>query len=192
MGKSGTFIMLKNSALFILFSLSFIAGCKSPNEPPSRPQTFYPLAVGNKWYYNSITFNYGAVNLDTTTVNLVEEVTGVKVIDKKNYFEVTSTDLTSGTKDTTYYRMSCDTLFEIIAKYPENIHADFSLNLNEQAYWDQDVKVTLKNDEYMTFETFVYDDSYSMTFKRGVGMINSIHYGYGDCQRTKLIKSEIK
>lgn len=192
MKKTGIFILLKSSALCFFFSLSFLMGCKSPNEPAPKPQGFFPLAMGNKWYYNSNTFIYGANNLDTTSVNLVQEITGQKVIDKKNYFEVTSTDLTSGTKETSYYRLSGDTLFHITAKYPENILADFSLNLNDQAYWDQSLKVIQKNDEYMAFAIRDFDYSFSMTFKRGVGMINSASYGFGDCHMTKLIKSEIK
>lgn len=177
--------MMKNSALLLLFFLSLITGCKSPNEPASMSGEFFPLAVGNKWYYNT---NHP----DTTSVNLIQEITGQKVISKKNYYEMASLNLLSGVRDTFYYRLNGDTLFVRNAKDGEHILADFSLNLNDAAYWQQDLKVTAKTDEFITFQTpWGPDYGYSVTFKRGVGIINSAENGLV-YYRTKLIKSEIK
>ncbi|MCU7493050.1 MAG: hypothetical protein HF310_16230 [Ignavibacteria bacterium] len=184
MCKTVSLKMLKSSALLILFSLSFIMGCKSPNEPVN-PAGYIPLAVGNKWYYNDDSH-------DTTSINFVQEITGQKVIDNKNYYEVISTDLTSGDKGTFYYRLNKDTLFVRDTTNGERVFADFSLKVNEPAYWAQDLKVTLKSDQFMIFATpWGMDYGFSMTFKRGIGMINSAANGLV-YYRTKLIKAEIK
>jgi hypothetical protein len=83
-------------------------------------------------------------------------------------------------------------LFVRDSTYGERVFADFSLNLNEHAYWLQDLKVTVKNNELMTFETpWGMDYGYSLTFRKGVGMIFSAANGIV-YYRTKMIKAEIK
>ncbi|MCU7497420.1 MAG: hypothetical protein HF311_18265, partial [Ignavibacteria bacterium] len=160
--------------------------CKSPNEPAPASSEYFPLAVGNKWYYHTNGIS------DTSSINVVREVTGQKSIDNKTYYEVVSTQLASGIKDTAFLRMSDKILFAHMGK-GENIIADFSLNLNDKAYWEKDLKVSKKNGDIMAFESIpqLIDNGYGVTYQKGVGMTYSFLNGFA-YEYTKLVKSEIK
>ncbi|MHB1688114.1 MAG: hypothetical protein ACYCVH_12180 [Ignavibacteriaceae bacterium] len=167
----------------LLFAL--LLGCESPNEPVRNVEEFFPLKVGNKWYYNS-------TNSDTTSIDDIWEITGQKEIDNKKYYEIIKHYLKYNLKDTLYYRLNGDTLFSKGINYNEQIVADFSLNINEIAYWKDDLKVVQKTENIITFETpFGADYGYSITFKRGIGIASAIENGFV-YYRIKLIKAEIK
>jgi hypothetical protein len=167
----------------LLFAL--LLSCESPIEPISSVKEFFPLKVGNKWYYNS-------TNSDTTSIDDVWEITGQKTLNNKEYYEMVTNHLENNFKDTLYYRINGDTLFSKRAKFNEQIIADFSLKINETAYWQNDLNVTYKTENTMTFETpFRADYGYSVTFKKGMGISILIQNGFV-YYKLKLIKVELK
>ena len=173
--------------LIIVFAFwgILIIGCDSPTEYSLNPKEYFPLQVGNKWYYNS---DYS----DTTTINLISEVNGKEDIDFKEYFRIIEQNLQSNFIDTIFFRFGGDTLFSRKKYYPERIMADFSLNLNDTAYWENDMTVVQKTKDIMRFEIpFGADYGYSITFKRGIGITNKIQNGF-IYHRRILIKAEIK
>jgi hypothetical protein len=74
-----------------------IIGCDSPTEYSLDPKEYFPLKVGNKWYYNS---DYS----DTTTINLISEVNGKEDIDFNEYFRIIEQNLQSNFIDTIFFR----------------------------------------------------------------------------------------
>jgi hypothetical protein len=176
---------MKKIYLFISLSFLLLLGCDSPNEASSNPEEYLQLKIGNKWYYNS---DYS----DTTTINLISQVNGKEDIDHKSYYRIIEQNLQSNFIDTIFFRFGGDTLFSRKKDYPEQIMADFSLNLNDTAYWQNDLTVTQKTKDIMKFEIpFGVDYGYSITFKRGVGITNTIQNGI-IYHRRILIKAEIK
>ena len=176
---------MKKIYLIISLSFIFIIGCDSPTEYSLNPEDYLPLKVGNKWYYNS---DYS----DTTTINLISEVDGKEDIDNKSYFRILEQNLQSNYIDTIFLRFGEDTLFSIKKNYPEQIIADFSLNHNDTAYWQNDMTVVQKTKDIIKYGIpFGADYGYSITFKRGVEITNSIQNGF-IYHRSMLIKTEIK
>ena len=173
--------------IYLAVSLSFLLllGCSSPNEPSSDPEEFFPLKAGNKWYYNT---SY----TDTDSIDLISEVTGGEVIGSKLYFRIVEQNLQFGFIDTVFYRFGGDTLFGKTKNYSEQIIADFSLNLNDAAYWQSDMRVVQKTQDIMKFEVpFAADYGSSITFQRGLGIIETEQNGFVYYRRT-LRKVEIK
>ena len=173
--------------IYLIFSLSFLfaIGCDSPTEYSINPEDYLPLKVGNKWYYN---LDYS----DTTSINLISEVNGKEKIGLKTYYRILEQNLLTNFIDTVFFRFSGDTLFSRRKVYPEQIIADFSLNLNDTAYWQNDMTVVQKTKDIMKFEIpFGADYGYSITFKKGIGIINTIQNGFVFHRRI-LIKSEMK
>ncbi|MCU7502522.1 MAG: hypothetical protein HF314_05580 [Ignavibacteria bacterium] len=187
MGKTGIFNLIKYSALCILLFLSFLTGCKSPNEPAPASSEYFPLAVGNKWYYST-----DGVSRTSDSFTLIDEITGTKTIDNKMYYEVISTDFVSYTISTFYYRFEGNKLL-LRNEKGEKIVADFSLNLNDKAYWEENLWVTEKNDDIITFGSTpsMKDWGYAVTYKKGIGMIYSYSNNFG-YKSKELVKSEIK
>ena len=173
------------SLLFILTIIELISGCSQNPTEPEFVNSFFPLEVGNKWYYNS---SYP----ETSTITDVWAIIDNKNIVNKNYFMVIEQNLNANNKDTIYYRINGDTLFSKTKNYDEQIEADFHLNLNETAYWRNDLKVVEKTEDRITFETpFGGDYGYRVTFKKGIGISNLVSNGWV-YRSLKLIKAEIK
>lgn len=173
--------------IFSLIPLSFflLIGCESPTELSSNPEEYIPLKIGNKWYYNS-------VYPDTTSINIIWEVNGQEEINHKLYYRIVEQNIHFNFIDTIFYRFSGDTLFCRGKDYDEQIVADFSLNLYDTAYWQNDLRVVQKTNEIMKFETpFGADYGYSISFLKGIGITNSVQNGFVYNRRT-LIKAEIK
>lgn len=176
---------MKKLYKLILLLYTLLLSCESPNGPISNSEEFFPLSIGNKWYYNTN-------NPDSTTIDDIWEITGQKVLNNKEYYEMAIFHSKNNLKDTLYYRLNGDTLFSRRKNYNELIVADFSLTLNEPAYWQNDLKVTHRTENTITFETpFRADYGYIITFKKGVGITVQIQNGI-DYQKLKLIKSELK
>lgn len=179
---------MKTIPLIIFSFLILIIGCDSTNEPILNSQDYFPLKIGNKWYYN-ITF---PIRRDTTSINLIYEVKGKEEIDNKSYFKIIETYLQSNFVDTIFYRFGGDTLFLKRIDNSEQIIADFSLSLNDTAYWQDDLKVVAKTNDLITFEVPIRPDyGYSITFQRGIGITNEEESGIAYYNK-KLIKAEIK
>ena len=173
--------------IYLLISLSFLflLGCESPDEPSLSPEEYLPLKIGNKWYYNT-------AYPDTTSINIICEVKGQEEINNKIYYKIVEQNLQNNFMDTLFYRFSGDTLFSRRINYKEQIIADFSLGLNDTAYWQNDLIVVQKTKYIIKYETpFGADYGTSITFQRGIGIINSVQNGFVYYRRT-LIKAEIK
>ncbi|GAB6283482.1 MAG: hypothetical protein STSR0008_22550 [Ignavibacterium sp.] len=176
---------MKKIYTLISLSILLIIGCESSTEYSSNPEEYLPLKVGNKWYYNSY-------SSDTTEINLISEVNGREEIELKSYYRIIERNLQFNFTDTIFFRFSGDTLFSRNKVSREKIIADFSLNLNDTAYWQNDMTVVQKTKDIMRFEIpFRADYGYSISFKRGVGITNTIQNGFVYYSRI-LIKAEIK
>ncbi len=177
--------VMRTIYLIISLLLLSLISCESPTENSLIPEDYFPLKIGNKWYYNS---DYS----DTTTINLVSEVDGKENINNKMYFRIIEQNLQLNYNDTVFFRFGEDTLFMKQKYYAEQIMADFSLQLNDTAYWENDMTVVQKTKDVMKFEIpFAADYGSSITFKSGVGITNLILNGFVYHRRI-LIKSEIK
>lgn len=169
-----------------LFLVVLFSGCDSTTEKSSIPGAYLPLKDGNKWYYNS-----HSRFPDTTSIDLVWEVIGQAEINGISYFRIIEHNLRTANSDTLFYRLNGDTLFSWDG-IKEQIMADFSLNLNDTAYWRNDLKVVQKSDDMIQFETPAGPDySYSISYQRGIGITDIIEGGVV-YHRRKLIKAEIK
>jgi hypothetical protein len=175
-----------NKTLYMItLLLLLIFGCKSPVESSSIPTNYFPLQIGNKWYYN-------AFSQYPDSIDLIWEVVGQKEINGKQYFAIKESSSSIFFTDTIYFRFNRNTLLSKINNNPEQYVADFSLNLNDSASWRNDLKVVQKSGSIMKFETpFGPDYGYSITFKNGIGITNEIQNGIILNHKT-LIKSELK
>ncbi len=177
---------MKRIYFVIPLFLCLITGCDSSIGPSSTLDEYFPLRVGNKWYYNS---NYK----DTNSINIIWEVGSLIEINGHQYYEIRQENFNNQNvySDTSYYRLSGDTLFYYHNNLQEQILADFSLHLGDTTYWQNDLRVTEKTNRSIKFETpFSADYGYSITFKRGIGITSIIQNGFIFNQLT-LIKSEL-
>jgi hypothetical protein len=174
---------IKSIVSFIIASLFILAGCNSPTEVNYNGQ-YFPLSVGYKWYYST-----GSL-ADSAVISEVWEVTGIRTFNGLNYYQIDIHDLSLNTTTSCYYRYSGDTLFYKLPGYPEYIAADFSLRLNDTAYWDNQITVTQKTQEVITFSVPLTGDySYSATYIKGVGLTEMTENGFVYYHR-KLVKAE--
>jgi len=176
---------MKKVCSIVLLSFILLLSCESPNSPNSNSEEYFPLKVGNKWFYNS-------TSADTTSIDVIWEIIATKTINDKVYYEITINKNKYNFIDTLYYRLNGDTLFSKRMNYDEVIVADFSLILYDTAYWQSDLKVTNKTDNTITFATpFRADYGNSITFEKGVGITLWIQNGFV-YYKFKLIKTELK
>jgi hypothetical protein len=176
----------KTFHLFLLILLLSIY-CGSPtNNEEYLKNSYFPLKIGNRWYYNT-SFP------DTTTTDEIWDIIGKVEQNNKSYYEFVISYPSSAIKNTVYYRMNGDTLFyQGINDNKEHIIADFSLNLNDTTYWQSDLKVVLKTDSIIKYATpFSIDYGASITFKKNLGITDQISNGI-IYYRLKLISAEIR
>jgi len=178
-----------NKNTFNLSSVTFIillllSGCESPNGNNSANNgQFFPLAVGNKWYYNS--------GSSDSKFDIVWQIKGVQIIDNKNYYQLFTSILKSNTTDTSYYRYSGDTLFTR-TENRDSVIADFNVRLNDSTYWSPGGIVTQKTQDSITFSaSFNRVFGYSITYVRGIGM-TSLEKTVEVTHMYKLVDAEIK
>lgn len=170
----------------VVIAFFMLISCQTSYEPLSINKNFFPLKIGNKWYYNTS-------GLDTDPILNIHEVTARKKISDEFYYLITDTHLQNNFKDTVYYRLENSVLFSKLPQHEERIIADFSLNENAYAYWDSlgDLKVTKKTDSIIKFERPFHEDyGSSVTYKKGIGMIQTIENGIVYYQ-SNLVKAEI-
>ena len=177
---------MKTYLSLVVIALCLLNSCKTSYEPLSIDYNFFPLKIGNKWYYNTS-------GLDTDPVLNIYEVKARKEINGTWYYLITNTSVQHNLKDSVYYRLDNAVLSSISAGHEEVIIADFSLNKNDYAYWDLigDLKVTEKTESIITFERpFQVDYGSSVTYKKGIGIIRKIMNGYFYSQ-SKLVRAEL-
>lgn len=189
--------------LFSIFSFIFIivaaVSCNESITEPVNINTFFPLAIGNKWYYNSYSLAQG---FDPTKVSFIKEITGIKKINLKNYFVMVTTSFdNTGVAmliDTSYFRYADDIVYQFRnSDTKENIYAIFKMKQGEKftVKWQQyDYEITMKEKTDNTATLFynspqMVDEEHEITFKKGYGVYktNSTAWGWN----TQLIKAEI-
>src|SRR3989339_1297743 len=96
--------------IYFLSVISFLSCNENSLTQPENTNSFFPLRVGNKWYYNS--FN-SFQQYDSTNANFTTEVIGTKQVLGKAYFSVKSSYLDENGiiiySDTSQYFYSNDT-----------------------------------------------------------------------------------
>lgn len=97
---------MKNLIFTCLFLTIFFFGCDSTTENFPDPGSYPPLKDGNKWYYNS-----HSRFPNTTSVDIIWEVSGQEEKGGKNYFRIIEHNLHTNYLDTLFYRFNGDTLF---------------------------------------------------------------------------------
>ena len=162
---------------------------------------YFPLQIGNKWYYS----NDKSQSLDKATK---WEIVSTIVIDDIEYYLVEKTHPYS-TKDTSYYRHEDSKLIELFIDksknnyYLESIFADFNILENDffnyyaESDNDEDIfyKVTLKErttDSITLFYNIIQfrDTEHSITFQENIGIVET--YSYASGSYTYLIHYELK
>jgi hypothetical protein len=172
------------SSIFLIILL--LIGCELPDSAyKSSSSQFFPLAVGNKWYYNTGTIN-------SSSVNEMWEITGTRKIADTTYYILLRYNLKSNIADTSFYRCSSDTLFYRSTNKYEHVAADFSLHLNDTTYWDPYATVTERTEDKITFSAYIGGDSgYGITYIKGIGVSNMEESGFVYYFH-KLVRAEIK
>jgi len=177
--------MIRLSIICAMASFLMLAGCNSPTQVDTGGQ-FLPLNVGNKWYYN--TNNAGS----PSDISEVWEITGIKTINGIKYYQLDINTVSLNAVSTIYYRYGGDTLFYRYSSGGEFVAADFSLQLNDTAYWDKNITVTKKTKDMISYTVPLMGDySYSATYSRGLGMTYMEESGFVYYYR-KLLKADLK
>lgn len=160
---------MKYLSVVLSFVIIIATGCKKGASDISNENSYLPMKVGNYWRVNDENYI---------------EITGMKVIDNKLFYEFS--ERTGGDVfGTRYYRL--DENNDLIEKYPKYpgdffIHAKFSAKVGDEFYttgkkdWnDLYVKVTAKDDNIMTFEYDIINhpnlkgQKNYKTFRKGLG-----------------------
>ena len=201
--------IMKNLKILLSLSiaLSFLS-CKSPTEPlegNNNQNKFFPMNIGNKWYYNSYNINDG--NFDTTKYDETWEIKNKVSLDNKIFYlfeDIFYSDSeTIKSVDTIYYSIKNDSLFQIEdGKILTKSSIDFLGLFSDKPYSNFIVRKD-PSGNYMgevfkstdtTFTFYYYQDGWAdsgwqMTFQKGIGYIES-HSGWG--LGKKLVKYSLK
>ena len=101
--------------ILLLFPLNFCSDSEFESDP--TPGDYFPLAIGNKWYY------------DLNGSDEIWEVTEPVELNGKQYRKIVRKNIQSNYKDSTYYRFhNFYTLYYKQKDFDEQILADFSLS----------------------------------------------------------------
>jgi hypothetical protein len=186
----------------VLVIIGLCSGCSQGPTEPEYVNSFFPLEVGNKWYYNS--FSSSSQRFNPLEVDEVKEIIGIKQISEKKYYlaETKYYDQSGSIYyvDTSYYRYSKDTLYQHRnynnASY-EIASAIFSLEkgdryMNYMGSTIFEVTVREKDNGLITFfyDSPQFKDTESeITFQKGKGI--SKRYTPSSGIETKLIKADL-
>ena len=191
--------------------MAVFAGCVASDSPTgiatSGSTDFFPLKVGNKWYYSR--YMHG-VPADTTRVtHVVEVISATESVQRPIYmmlnwyFQEGSDSI--WTVDTSYFMIEGDSL---LSAYKDSAGFQFAVDaiftLNNGAEFTREIgrgvntahfRVTVveKNDSTITFfydEPNWADEEHQVTYKRGKGIVDSYSTAWGIGER--LVKAELK
>jgi len=190
------------SILFYLSIVLFISCNENGLTSQENDNSYFPLKVGNKWYYNSFT---SFQQYDSTNINLTSEVIGKKQLFGKTYFSIKSTYFDENGSiiylDTSYYSCSNDTLYEYMSddnnNFYESIYAIFILEKgdkynNYMRSTEYVITVIEKDKDLITlfYDAPQYkDEEQEITFKRGLGIYKIYVLNSGN--ETRLIRAEL-
>lgn len=167
--------------------------CRSNPESPSysdlKKDTFFPLAVGNIWYYN---FYGGGVPIDTTKYNEKKEIVLIRYLGSRAFYLLRNTyyndDGSINSNDSIYYYLANDTLFKILTNEPfteSSIKLSLIFPPANKSEFIVDGKyegsIVENNDSIVVFsfwEPNWADSGWNETYKKNIGMINTIS-GWG-------------
>ena len=191
--------ILKHILGIIFLSILFSA-CGSL-EPEAANDSFFPMKVGNIWYYNS------------TPTGDLSDATKWEIVSKKqfagnDYYQLVQS-YNNSYSDTVYYRIENNKLIQLLidknpnSYYFETVAADFNLDVNgsfryymeyvsgKEYYYD--VTIKSKSDDEITFfynSPNAVDEEHSVTYKKGVGVSESYSDAWGI--HSYLIHQELK
>ncbi|MGD8306087.1 MAG: hypothetical protein PVF17_05490 [Ignavibacteria bacterium] len=185
---------MKKVTVLILTTFSFlIYSCDFLIETSTIADEYYPLKVGNKWYYN---FDHP----DTTVFNEIKEIIGITVINNYRYYITVRYGLPPNSySDTSYSRTQKGKLFigykrkiDGVISFNENLIADFSLNIGDTIRTNEYDYMTITNKFDNIIEINWRADLWGRTkYQKGIGVIESITSN-SVIHRRFLVKSELK
>ena len=186
--------MINKSIIIIFLFLCITVGCESPNESYINAEQYYPLEIGNKWYYS---FDQTDINV----FNEVKEIISISVISNKSYYKTVVYGLPPSTySDTSYFRAERSKLFcgmttkiNGMPTFTEKLVADFSLKIGDTIRVNPYEYITVieKGDENIKFSDYS-EGLYGRTkFQKGIGIIESV-VSNAVIHRRVLVKSELK
>ena len=201
---------MSRSICFALFATMF-AGCISSDSPTgiatSGSTDYFPLKVGNRWYYGG----YMRGNpTDTTNTVHIAEVIGTRVINQRLCFVMLNRFYQAGGDspsfvDTSYFTVDGDSLLSVnkdSSSFRFSVDAIFSLTKGEEFTQEVGVagnafhfRVTVvdRNDSTITFfydAPNIVDEEHQKTYKRGAGIVDSHSTAWGIGER--LVKVEFE
>jgi hypothetical protein len=192
----------KNEIVANIFFILFIGlfnGCDT-TEPTNgveldlNKNIFFPLNVGNKWYYNS--YHINDPNFDSTKFDRSWEVISSKTLSNKIFYQIESiaynNDSTIYRVDSIYYAIREDSLFLIDQGQPfieTSIQLRGLFNSDQYEHFivqpDSDgnylgylINKTDSTNSFYYYRDGWNDSGWQMTFKKKVGYIES-HSDWG-------------
>ena len=142
-----------------------------------RSNSFLPLSIGNKWFYN----NTMAPRPDSTEIELTIEVVGIEQKANLDFYKLLFTNASSGQIDTSryfrYMRISADSLYEFACDEVELL-AIFNIPLStifqtHRCIFSYNVTLYDKSDlmlKYFYRAIGTLDADYYLYFQKGVGI----------------------
>ena len=196
-------MFIKQNILLRLLGIVFISlmvSCQSSTSyEPIEVETihpFFPLKVGYKWYYNSNRDT--GDKIDSVNYNLIHEVIGSKIINKRKFYLIGVIDLLEklNTKyiDTLYYSLNNDTLFTILPPIPPYgekivVKSIFSLNVGDsfirESYFDlfnSTVQLIQKTNDRLEFygrNPRAFDSEYKEIYIKNIGLYEERSLAWG-------------
>ncbi len=193
--------------VLLLIALFIIAYQNSTEPQQTEPNSdYFPLAVGNKWYYQ--TWNHQTKQFEHPEyIESTMEVIRPRQLDGKLFYLVESCSMNSdGTiraKDSIYYNISGDTLYQISVHWEfkkENMsiraifadtgHVRFKMKWYDDYY---EANSQLETDSTMNFAYYMplmCDSGSELTIKKHVGF--SEYISYQTPYNSRLVKYELK
>jgi len=189
--------------LLIFLSIVFIQ-CESSNAVDydylNNQSSYFPLKIGNKWYYNSNTDPF-----DSTSYNEVWEVKTNLWLFQKNFYLIEKTRyfLDGSIKyDSMYYCLSNDTLLQFHPSWESSessisTRAIFSSNQKFTMKWldfEYEAYSKNQNDSVITFTYYIpggMDSGFETTFHKNIGITKSYSYFVPDAG-IRLVDYEFK
>jgi hypothetical protein len=192
--------------LVIIFLVISVSSCDTTESTISDPlnrnkNTFFPLSVGNKWFYNSYQLN--DPDFDSTKFDRTWEVISTKTLGNKIFYQIESirynNDSTIFRIDSLYYAVRDDSLFlinpgqpfsetsvQLRALYNSEQYQHFIVQPDSDGnYLGYLINKTDSTNSFYYYQEGWMDSGWQMTFKKKVGYIES-HSDWG--LGSKLVK----
>jgi hypothetical protein len=179
-------------SIWFLALMSAITSCKKENPAPYPESDYFPLSIGNKWNYK-----YNS-----------QEVTKLKTINNKEYYEILITQYQADTvysNSYIYYRKTTDNkVYQLYGDLKtESLAYDFRVPLHNSwsdlewtvTYVNDIKKVTINNHVIGNCKQFDYDivtamdDEHTVILAPGLGRLIGYSYawGLGDTLKSAVI-----